>query len=130
MSAIDQASEFTLRTPHAIASATASDYITLTSLGFDTKVNAGTTAGVMSAYLYVHADGVKVALRFGASGTTVSLTATSTVASNAVTVAGATVPHVVVESGAVMRVMVPDGAAVVAIVSSATGGYVRLTRAS
>lgn len=130
MSAIDQASEFVLRTPHAIASATASDYITLTSLGFNAKANAGSTAGVTSAYLYIHADGVKVALRFGASGTTVALAATSTVTSNAISDAGSTVPHVVVESGAVMRVMVPDGAAVVAIVSSATGGYVRLTRAS
>lgn len=130
MSALDQAADFTLRTPHAIASATSSDYITLASLGFDSKANAGAAAGVMPAYLYVHADGAKVALRFGAVGVVASLTATSTVVSNAVTVPGATVPHVVVESGQIMRVMVPEGAAVVAHVSSATGGYVRLTRAS
>lgn len=130
MSALDQAAEFTLRTPHAIASATSSSWITLTSLGFDAKVNAGSTAGVTSAYLYIHADGVKVGLRFGATGSTVSLTDTSTVTDNAITDAGSTVPHVVVESGAVMRVMVPSGAVAVAMISSATGGYVRLVRAS
>ena len=128
MSTLSQATDYTLGNPVAITASASSQRLTLASLGFVSRFAPLT--GVMPDYITVHADGADCGVRFGDSTVKVDLSDTSTVVAEAVTDAGATVPHKEIANGLTERWMVPEGATHVAFISSAATGLVRLARAS
>lgn len=120
-----QASDYTIGTPHAlVATATTARY-TLASAG----VVQFASGGSVPCYMRFHADGARLAVRFGNSAVQASITAVSTVAAEVLT-AAATAAHSVIADGQVDRIRVPQGATHFAIISSAATGHVRFAVAS
>jgi len=117
--ATEQASDFTLGTPYALASVTSSAAVTLSSLG----IAAG-------SFAMFHLQGCTGHIRFTtASGDTVSGTNVNTVTSfDAAT--GTTAPHISLADGERIRTRVPLTATHIAHIESATGGFLRVMSAT
>lgn len=118
--ATEQASDFTLGTPYALASVTASAAVTLSSLGI--------TAGQFAMF---HLQGCTGHIRFTtASGETVSGTNVNTVDGSFNAAVGTTAPHISLADGERIRTRVPLTATHIAHIESATGGYLRVASAT
>ena len=124
-SGLTQAADYTIGTPHALAATTTTARYTLASAGLVQYASGGS----VPCYMRFHADGARLAVRFGNSTVEASFTAVSTVAVDVLT-AVATAAHTVVADGQVDRIRVPDRATHFAIISSAATGHVRFAVAS
>jgi hypothetical protein len=118
--ATEQASDFTLGTPHTLASVTSSAAVTLYSLG----IAAG-------SFAMFHLQGCTGHIRFTtASGDTVSGATTDTVDGSFNAATNATTPHISLADGERIRTRVPLTATHIAHIESATGGFLRVMSAT
>lgn len=115
----EQASDFTIGTPHPFAASTSSQWASLASLG----LSAG-------SFVLLQSDGCKGYFRFGAASLTVDGTTRSTVSGGAVTATAANAPHVRTSDGLPIRTRIPIDAVAIAFAADSASGLVMIANAT